>query len=186
MGGVLVQTFDGKGITMHARDLRKETRAQALRSKKKEPSGQEDRSEKAHRKRMATMAAVYTVEPWVRTAKDILDALGPLRLLSAETQRPEPEDKRVWASVLQEPSTVIRQSFEEAQSRDPKHTKRWVVLVDGNTHQLRLVKRMTKEFRVRVTIVVDFIHVTQYVWKAARVRIRSGGYKAQQSRVLNR
>lgn len=169
MGGVLVQTFDGKGIRMHVEDLREETRAQALRSKKKEPSGQESRSEKAHRKRMATVAAVYTVEPWVRTAKDILDTLGPLRLLSAETQRPEPQNKRVWASVLQEPETVIRQSFEEAQSRDPKHTKRWVVLVDGNAHQLRLVKRMAKEFRVRVTIVVDFIHVTQYVWKAARV-----------------
>jgi hypothetical protein len=168
MGGLLVQTFDGKGITMHVEDLREETKAQALRSKK-EHSGQEGRSEKAHRKRMATVAAVYTVEPWVRTAKDIVDALGPVRLHTAEAQRPEPENKRVWASVVQDPETVIRQSFEEAQSRDPKHTKRWVVLVDGNVHQLRLVKKMAKEFKVRTTIVVDFIHVTQYLWKAARV-----------------
>lgn len=167
-GGVLVQTFDGKGITMHIEDLREETKAQAQRSRK-EQLGQEARPEKAHRKRMATVAAVYTVEPWVRTAQDIIDALGPLRLHKAEAERPEPENKRVWASVIQEPETVIRQSFEEAQSRDPKHTKRWVVLVDGNAHQLRLVKKMAKEFGVRLTIVVDFIHVTQYLWKAARV-----------------
>jgi hypothetical protein len=168
MGDVLVQTFDGKGITMHVEDLREETRTQALRAKE-ESAGQEGSSQKPHRKRMATVAAVYTVEPWVRTARDILDALSPIRLQTAETQRPKPENKRVWASVIEDPETVIRQSFEEAQSRDPKHTKRWVVLVDGNTHQLRLVKKMAKEFGVRLTIVVDFIHVTQYVWKAARV-----------------
>jgi hypothetical protein len=118
---------------------------------------------------MVSVAAVYTLEPWVRTPQDIVRALAPLRLHNAQDQRPEPENKRVWASVLQDAETVIRQSFEEAQSRDPKHTKRWVVLVDGDPHQLRLVKKMAKEFRVRLTIVVDFIHVTQYVWKAARV-----------------
>ncbi len=168
MGGLLVQTFDGKGITMHVEDLREDTKAQALRTKK-EQFGQEERCGKAHRKRMATVAAVYTVEPWVRTAKDIINALGAVRPHTVEERRPKPESKRVWASLLQEPETVLRQSFEEAQSRDPKHAKRWVVLVDGNAHQLRLVKKMAKKFGVRLTIVVDFIHVTGYLWKAARV-----------------
>lgn len=167
-GGVLVQTFDGKGITMHMEDLREDTKVQALRAKK-EYSGQEVHSRKAHRKRMATVAAVYTVEPWVRTPQDILSTLAPVRLHTTDVKRPEPENKRVWASIIEEPETVIRQSFEEAQSRDPKHTKRWVVLVDGNEHQLRVVKKMAKEFKVKLTIVVDFIHVTEYVWKAARV-----------------
>jgi hypothetical protein len=167
-GSLLIQTFDATGITVHIEDLREATRAQAVRAAQ-DRAVPENSSERAHRKRMVAVAAVYTLEPWVRTARDIVHALAPLRLHSAEAERPKPEYKRVWASVLKDAETVIRQSFEEAQSRDPKHTKRWIVLVDGEPHQLRLVKKMAKEFGVRLTIVVDFIHVTQYLWKAARV-----------------
>ena len=189
-GDLLVQSFDATGITMHTRDLREATRAQALLRRVAHDRGAEHSGpQRAHRKRMVSVAAVYTLSPWVRTPQDIISALAPVRLHSAEGERPRPETKRVWASVMHDAQSVIRQSFEEAQSRDPKHTKRWVVLVDGESHQMRLVKKMAREFGVRLTIVVDFIHVTQYLWKAARVlepddKAQHEWVRARQLRVL--
>jgi hypothetical protein len=43
----------------------------------------------------------------------------------------------------------------------------WVVVVDGNPDQLRIIRRLAKRFGVKVILVLDFIHVTGYVWKAA-------------------
>ena len=46
----------------------------------------------------------------------------------------------------------------------PGHQRTWVALVDGNNHQ---IDRITKEARKRkrkVTIVVDLIHVLEYLW----------------------
>jgi hypothetical protein len=42
-----------------------------------------------------------------------------------------------------------------------------VVLVDGELHQLTTIQAMAQQHAVEVTIVLDFIHVLEYVWKAA-------------------
>src|SRR5713101_8282835 len=78
-----------------------------------------------------------------------------------------PKHKRVWASLAQSPEAVIREMFDEAARRDPKGQKRWVALVDGNLPQIDHLQRMAKERNIPLIIVVDFIHVAQYVWKAA-------------------
>ena len=52
-------------------------------------------------------------------------------------RRPQPQGKRVWASVRQAPHAVIAEMFDEARGRDPEGTQPWVVLVDGQEHQLR-------------------------------------------------
>lgn len=80
--------------------------------------------------------------------------------------RPRPEHKRVWASVDKPPKAVIEQMFQEALARDPARNKRWVVLVDGNPSQLALIKKEAKRQGVEPTIVLDVIHVLEYVWKA--------------------
>ena len=77
-----------------------------------------------------------------------------------------PEHKRVWASVDKTPKMVIEQMFEEARRRDPARNKRWVALVDGNPSQLALLKKTSKRHGVAPTIVLDVIHVLEYVWKA--------------------
>jgi hypothetical protein len=42
-----------------------------------------------------------------------------------------------------------------------------VVLVDGNSTQIEAVTAETAARGVTVTIVIDFIHVLEYLWKAA-------------------
>jgi hypothetical protein len=114
---------------------------------------------------MATVAAVYTITPWVRTPEEIVGELQPAHAVTPA--RPRPEAKRVWASLTQPPAEVIHQAFEEAERRDPQRTKQWVALVDGAPTQLGLVDAAAVEYGVTLCIVLDLIHVLQYLWKAA-------------------
>lgn len=62
----------------------------------------------------------------------------------------------------------IAQGFDEAERRDPQHRSTWVALVGGNNDQLNAIRDQARRRRVQVTVVVDFIHVLEYLWKAAR------------------
>lgn len=176
-GDVLVLTFDGKGIVMRFDGLRAGTQKAAKRSEHKLTT-RLSKGEKANRKRMAEVAAVYTIAPWVRSAEGVAAKMRHLRD-TADPPRPRPENKRVWASLEKPVSQVVAEAFEEAHTRDPHGTKRWVVLVDGNQHQLDLVRRHARRLGVDITVVVDFIHVLEYVWKAAYVFHKEGTKEAE-------
>lgn len=161
---ILVLSTDGKGIVMRNEDLREATRL-AAEQKANKLETRLSPGEKADRKRMAQVCAVYSVAPWQRTAADVLHVL---RDENTESKRPRPYDKRVWASVEKHPRKVIRQAFEEALRRDPERRRRWVVLVDGEPRQLKAVKAEAKRAAVEVTIILDVVHVLEYLWLAAR------------------
>src|SRR3972149_8101664 len=57
--------------------------------------------------------------------------------------------------------------FDEAEPRDPQHRKTWVAVVDGNRTQLDSLHKLARQRKVALRILVDFIHVAQYVWQAA-------------------
>jgi hypothetical protein len=88
--------------------------------------------------------------------------------------------KRVWASLEVEPEEVIEEAFAEGLRRDPGRKRQWVVLVDGNKDQLRLVKMAAKKAGVEVTIILDLIHVIEYFWKAAHCFHKAGTTAAEQ------
>jgi len=62
---------------------------------------------------------------------------------------------------------VVPAIFDEAERRDPNHTRAWVALVDGANHQIDRIRAEAKTRGVEVSIICDFIHVLEYVWKAA-------------------
>ena len=169
-GSVVVLTVDGKGVAMRREDLRELTRKAAERRRQSRlklfnrlTSGQ-----KRHSKRMATVAAVYTVDPYIRSPEEFLHCLmPPTPGAKAPRQRPRPENKRVWASIEKESWEVILEALKDANHRDPEHHKTWVVLVDGAENQLDLIEEMVEAYEVEVTVVLDIIHVTEYIWKAA-------------------
>ncbi len=169
-GALLVMTMDGKGVVMRRDDLRERTRQAAARRVHK-LSQRLSKGEKRNAKRMATVAAVYTVAPAVRTPEDIVRGLTGVGPADAPAPppgtRPRPEHKRVWASVAQEPAQVIEDAFREAERRDPGRAKTWLALVDGNAAQLRLLHAISTRLGVAVTIVLDIVHVAQYLWAAA-------------------
>ena len=160
-------TTDGKGVVMRRKDLRAATKQAAERSRHK-LGKRLSRGEKRNRKRMATVAAVYTIAPFVRTPEQVAGALAPVHA-AERAPRPRPEHKRVWASLEQSPAQVIEAAFQEAERHDPAHQKTWVAVVDGNQEQLRLLRTSARRHGVALTIVLDIIHVVEYLWKAAYV-----------------
>jgi hypothetical protein len=113
---------------------------------------------------MASVAAVYTIEPFVRAPEEVLPPDGKV---PEEPARPRPQHKRVWASLEHTPEEVITAMFDEAEHRDPQHRKTWVAVVDGNLTQLDCLHKLARQRKVDLQILVDFIHVAQYVWQAA-------------------
>jgi len=157
---LLVLSCDGKGVVMRKEDLREATRKAAEVATHKKQT-RLSKGEKRNRKRMATVAAVYDVAPHVRSPESIL----------GETERkgepPKPENKRVWASVEKPSLEVIEAMFEEALRRDPEQKRKWVILVDGQLTQLQEIQRVQEQLGIRAEVVVDFVHVLEYLWKAA-------------------
>jgi hypothetical protein len=174
---LMVFGFDGKGVVMLHEHLREATKRAAEKAEHKLKT-RLCRGEKANRKRMAEVATVYSVEPWVRTPADIMNKSKAEN--DVEQKRPRPVNKRVFASLEASPEAVIRAAFEEGSRRDPERQRRWVVVIDGNRDQLRLVKKVAKEMGVTVTIVLDLIHVVEYLWRAAYCFHAEGTAAAEQ------
>jgi len=165
---LLVMSLDGKGIVMRTADLRPETREKAERQ-----TGRKKRlgpGEKRNRKRMATVAAVYSVAEYHRTAEQIMG----LVVEDEAIIRPRYRNKRVWASVEKSPEQVTDEVFREALRRDPDRTRRWLMLVDGDKHQIDRIRAAAKAHGVDVTIILDFIHVLEYLWDAGHAFFGEG------------
>jgi hypothetical protein len=71
------------------------------------------------------------------------------------------------ASVTHDAATVVGRLFDEADRRDPTHARTWIALVDGNNHQIDRIQAEATQRGIDVTILCDFIHVLEYLWKAA-------------------
>lgn len=168
---LLVLTFDGKGIVVRPEDLRAATQAAAKQAKRK-LSTRLTKGEKRNRKRMAQVAAVYSVDSWVRTPMDVLHGLRPAEKKAAS--RPDVENKRVWASITATPAKVIEEAFQDALARDPERKRRWVVLVDGNQEQIARIRAAAKKHGVDVTLVLDVIHVLEYLWNVGHLLYQEG------------
>lgn len=159
---ILVLSCDGKGIVMREQDLRPATK-KASQSEKHKKKTRLSKGEKRNRKRMATVASVYDISSFIRTPESIMDKTK----IPKGTIIPRPEYKRVWASIEKSSQEVIEDMFHEALRRDSNQERQWVILVDGQKAQLKQINKTMKKLQVTATIVLDFVHVLEYLWKAA-------------------
>lgn len=176
---ILVLSVDGKGIIMIEKDLREITRKNAQRKKKEGKvrlKSTKNKHKKKNNKRMAEVAAIYDVEPNVREASDIIslpqenvEAGIPTETTQEEnkTIRPKAKNKRVWGSVEEDMAYVIQELIDEALRRDPEQKRPWVMLVDGHVQQLKIIQKLAKKNQVEMTIIIDIVHVLEYLWKSA-------------------
>jgi hypothetical protein len=160
----LVLSADGKGVAM-----RPEARRPA--SHRKVPGAFAKRlstGEKRGVKRMAEIGAVFDALPpgAARTPELIM---GRVQDLDGRT-RPAGQVRAVnrWyaADITADRTATIAKIFGEATRRDPGHERTWVVLVDGDRHQIAMIEREAAARNAPITILIDFIHVLEYLWKA--------------------
>jgi hypothetical protein len=162
---LLVLSADSKGIVMRPGALRAATAKAAARLGKMRT--RLTAGEKPNRKRMATLVTVYDAEPATRRPHDVIAPPGGRH--GSRTLRPGPKALARWlaGSVRKDPAEMIAVAFGEAEARDPQHLRTWVVLVDGAEHQLDLIRAEADCRAVTIHVVIDLIHVLEYIWKAA-------------------
>jgi hypothetical protein len=167
----LLLTADGSAFPVLPGALRPATaKAAAARAAAAAASGWPDDPGdlRKSRKRMAELAAVADIPPAPRTPGDILAALfGPASGGPPANPGPKAAGKTMFASVRKPAGEVIAGAFAEAHRRDCDHRRPWFAVVDGNNHQIQTITTLAVDYQVTVPILIDLIHVTHYLWKAA-------------------
>jgi hypothetical protein len=162
---LVVLSADCKGIVMRPGALRAATAKAAARLGKMRT--RLSAGEKPNRKRMACLVTVYDAGPAERRPHDVIAPPGGRN--GSRKPRPGPKALAKWlaGSVSKDPAEVIAAAFDEAEARDPAHQRTWVVLVDGAEHQLDLIRAEAARRNAEIHIVIDLIHLLEYLWKAA-------------------
>ena len=154
---LLVYANDCKGVPM-----RRPVEERAQRGPRR------GKGEKANRKQMACVGAGYSVDRHVRTPDDVLDEL--FRRQSA-VDRPQPQNKRLWAEMTQlregesynGKARVFAQQALDLQARDPRRKRTVVCLTDGE----KALRQEQHEWLPRAIGVLDVWHVTERLWDVA-------------------
>lgn len=163
-GPILVGSIDCKGIPM----VKSELAQRRVRRRK---------GEKSQKKRMATVAAVFTQERYVRTAEEVVERLfttdpSPAR---AREKASRPERKRIWASLLAGKEAFIQDVKQEMNRRDPGRSKVHVVVTDGE----RALQRRVCACMRGVLLILDLLHVLENLWKASHALHPEGSAEAE-------
>ncbi|MGA7927510.1 MAG: ISKra4 family transposase [Candidatus Sulfotelmatobacter sp.] len=163
VGSILVAAVDGKGIPM----VKPEGAKRMVRPGK---------GQKTNRKRMATVATVFSRRPWVRTPEEVVQSLfrtgRPAQMVPSSP--PRPENKRVWASLVKGKAAVVAEVAQEMDRRDPERNKTRLALSDGERALQILIEKT-----LPVTLILDLLHVLEKLWKAAYVFHPEGSPEAE-------
>jgi hypothetical protein len=144
-----------------------------MRKDEPAPGGRRKKGEKANKKRMACVGAVYTIEPFVRTADDVVDEV--MRKKAAEN-RPVPQHKQVRAELTRQIDAVevsgkdriFGWSKQQVEAINPRgengeRKKPVVCVMDGE----RALWKMLMRHLCRIVCILDIFHVLERIWQAA-------------------
>jgi len=177
---LLVMQYDGKGIVMRPGALREAT-AKAAAGARRKLATRLSPGEKNGRKRMAELGCVHDCEPVPRTAADIIARPGKSPPKTAPAKKaPVAAGKWLTASVTDDIPAVIAAGFAEADRRDPARARTWIALVDGNKQQIEAIEAEAARRGAEVTILIDLIHVLEYLWGAAWSFFETGDPAAEE------
>jgi hypothetical protein len=171
-GEILVESADGKGVPIrHAAD------APPIRDH------QHRRGPKPDRKRMATVGAVYSVDRFVRTPQQVLEALfhDPQAARRDDLpQRPRPQHNGAYARLDDDPNlpndepvqgSIATFGWLDDQVRQRLATRSGpveiVCVMDGQESLWNLKQALQDD--LPTVEILDLLHVTSRLWKAARL-----------------
>ena len=162
-GELLVCSADGKGVPM--------------RGGAKAPKGVEPPTSgmRPGTKKMALVGAVYTVDPFVRTPDEVLDALFQEAPAGQPPSRPRPCSKYVRAALQRDDSDSTEPQMqrifgwlaEQVRQRNADANKPVVLLMDGQESLWKAGRAYLPEKLADVTEILDLLHALGYLWEAA-------------------
>jgi len=176
-GELLIETADGKGVP-----IRRPADVPVIHDHEHKSGPKPDR------KKMATLGSVYSVNRFVRTPEEVVDALfrkpGEER---PDWDRPQPCHRHVYASLTHEDSdgetldgaaAVFGWIADEIETRDPLGVKEKVCIMDGQESLWNMKDCFQED--VPMTEVLDLLHVTPRLWKLAHIFCPGDMAKAEQ------
>jgi hypothetical protein len=160
----LVISADGKGVAMRPEARRKTARAPGRRVRNFQH--RRGTGEKGH-KRMAEAGAVFDVQVPDGPPRTPEQVMRPDPDPRARPPAPRAVNRWYTCDITADRAVTIAAVFDHAERRDPGHQRTWIALADGDIHQIGLIRHEARARGIPVTILVDFIHVLEYLWKAA-------------------
>ena len=169
-GELLVQTADGKGVPLVREDV------QQLKSFEEKPKRPGNR-------RMATLAGVYSVDRFVRTPEQIVEALFRDERETPPPEkppRPQPCHKHLIARFSQlveeidevEPisGSLLALSWAAREVEQRRRKDQVLIrLMDGQHSLWDTAQTCCEVPAEQVVDILDVVHVSGYVWRAAKV-----------------
>jgi hypothetical protein len=158
---ILVVQADGKGVPI----LRPSTTASTAGTPAPVRLG---KGQKRGGKKEATLTAVYTIAPAVRTPAEVVESLfrDPSAACSADDAardaREGPRHKRLWTTLAGKDAALDEAAAHHARRVGP-HIAHRVALTDGSP---ALQDRVRARFP-DAPLILDLIHATEYLWDAA-------------------
>jgi hypothetical protein len=174
-GSIVVVSADCKGVPLVRSALAnaEEEPGRPDTTVQPSPHHRRGKGEKANKKRMVAVGAVYTIEPFVRTTNEVINELQRKK---AARRRPHPQHKRVRADLLLGKVSLFLWLADELCRRNPEGTKPVVFLSDG---ERALHDRQGEYLPEGVTCILDLLHVMERLWKVAWCLFEEGTQKAQ-------
>src|SRR4051794_2899944 len=173
-GSIVVVSADCKGVPLIRSALAVAESEEAQETAPSpEPHHRRGKGEKANKKRMAAVGAVYTIERFVRTTDEVIDELQRKK---AQKRRPGPQHKRVRADLLLGKVSLFLWLADELCRRNPDGAKPVVFLSDG---ERALHDRQEEYLPEGVTCILDLLHVMERLWKVAWCLFEEGTQKAE-------
>jgi len=163
-GPIVVAAVDGKGVPL----VKPAGRERVVRRTK---------GQKANKKKMATVAAVFTIQPRVRTPAEVVASLFEEQ--GEQPPKPKavvrPEHKRVWASLSKSKAEVLQAVAAEVKRRDPRTRKTQVAVTDGE----RALQYGVKRALPKIMLILDLLHVLEKLWAVAHALYGEGSPEAE-------
>jgi len=176
-GEIFVQTADGKGVP-----IRRPADAPPIEDH------QHKSGPKPDRKKMATVGAVYSVDRLVRTPEDVVQSLfrDPQEEDRPKQKRPRPRHKHMRALLnhtnaegeeIHGAAAVFGWMADEMSQRHAQSGKPIINIMDGDEHLWEM--RDVFQAEVEMVDVLDLLHVTPRLWKAASLFHARGSREAK-------
>ena len=168
---LLVVTEDNKGVPM-------------VRPPEEKPVGaHRKKGEKANKKQMACIGCVYSVDPHVRTAEELVAILfrDPDR---PKSKPPEAKQKRYWAHLTQEfdgivvrgQDLVFTHLADEIEQR--RHPNQVLVNLSDGQRSLETDRQFYLPTDANTADVLDLMHAIPRLWEAAHAFHNEGSKEA--------
>lgn len=160
--------FDDKGVPILPSDAGREVDSNGVRLGKGQKNGV---------KKSSTVSVTYSFEPNIRTAEDVITSLfkenkyDETKIDESLEPKKQSQNKHIRA-FLSDKKKAMKYGFENILKRSPDNERNIVVLIDGDRGLEKAIDNTVKEKGIEDRVifkVLDFIHVVEYLWKAANI-----------------